>query len=137
MQQSGRASSDKRALSIESNGLSVRCCSVFSSVDDDSDDGCDWLVWTLRVLFLCALIALAVWGKILLDAEAASAAAEASNPPAVPSDVGTSSDDSVCKEGHDADLVYVCWWMVLIEASVAAVSGGVILAQSIASACDW
>lgn len=117
----------------------VSCvCSSSVDVDDDSDDddGCDWLVWTLRVLFLCALIALAVWGKILLDAEAASAAAEASNPAAVPSHVDP-TDDSVCKEGHDGDLVYVCWWMVLIEASVAAVAGGVMLAQSIATACDW
>lgn len=92
----------------------------------------------MRVLFLGALVALAIWGKMLLDAEAASAAAEASNPAAVPSPVDPSSADStVCKEGHDGDLVYVCWWMVLIEASVAAVAGGVILAQGIASACDW
>jgi hypothetical protein len=93
---------------------------------NQSEYGFDWLVWILRFIFLITMAGLALWGRDVLHAresaetDATSAAGEAAD----------STNIGSCA-GRDADLVHVCWWLVVGEAIAAAVAGGVLIAQTI------
>lgn len=101
------------------------CVQYFSTkleLDDEELDaeGFDWLLWTLRFLFLASMAAVAIWGHADLLA----------NSPA------TQGDSPECTS-KDSDLAEVCWWIVVIEACSAAICTGIILAQAVSSLCEW
>ena len=121
----------ERLLERELTGATAGCATLLYlclphstklELDDEELDaeGFDWLLWTLRFLFLASMAAVAIWGHADLLA----------NSPA------TQGDSPECTS-KDSDLAEVCWWVVVVEACSAAICTGIILAQAVSSLCEW
>jgi len=102
-----------------------------SLVEDADEDGCDWLLWTMRGTFLAMLAGLAIYGHLLLAGPPSPALKDSSSDSSA-----AASEEAACGE-WDPDLVEVCWWMMVVEGSVAAVSAVLIALQVVAAACGW